>query len=167
MIKYKSDVFGLKTLLIWHGSAVFRALLPATCSTCFMFLLKRYMNGSFWEDPENILEAREFKVVQEPYTITVFIAFFSFLLASRLNYSYQRVRYVSYSVFRCRSSLQDDGCGEGEGSINSTWSHLLLVLGRITCLVCMLHMLLRGRRPSLQVVLGSVYQCPHNAQVRR
>jgi hypothetical protein len=113
MIKYKSDVFGLKTLLIWHGSAVYRALLPATCSTIFMFILKRYMNGS-WEDAEEILDARELKVVQEPYTITVFIAFFSFLLAFRLNYSYQRVR--CFCIICLDIGVQDDGCQEGEGS---------------------------------------------------
>jgi hypothetical protein len=33
--------------------------------------------------------------VQHPYVMTVFIAFFSFLLAFRLNYSYQRVRTYS------------------------------------------------------------------------
>ena len=85
MITYSSDLFGLKQLQIWHGSAVFRAIFPAMFSTGMLPLLDR-----LWTEKDD--------TVQHPYALTVFIAFFSFLLAFRLNYSYQRVRTHSCSV---------------------------------------------------------------------
>ena len=85
MITYSSDFFGLKQLQIWHGSAVLRAIFPAMFSTGMLTLLDR-----LWAENDD--------TVQHPYALTVFIAFFSFLLAFRLNYSYQRVRTFSYSA---------------------------------------------------------------------
>ena len=85
MITYKSDVFGLKTLFIWHGSAVFRAVVPAGVSTCIMIPIR------YWYEVK-ITAVENRRLIEHPYVITVFIAFFSFLLAFRLNYSYQRVR---------------------------------------------------------------------------
>jgi len=88
MIIYSSDLFGLKQLTIWHGSAVFRAIVPAMFSTGMLFAY-----GRLW--PENDDDAAD---VLHPYVMTVFITSFSFLLAFRLNYSYQRVRTHSCSV---------------------------------------------------------------------
>jgi hypothetical protein len=92
MIIYSSDLFGLKQLQIWHGSAVFRAIFPAMFSTGMLFAYARlWAENDDDDDPDD---------VTHPYALSVFIVFFSFLLAFRLNYSYQRVRTYSCSVER-------------------------------------------------------------------
>jgi hypothetical protein len=87
MIIYSSDLFGLKQLTIWHGSAVFRAIVPAMFSTGMLFAY-----GRLWTENDDAAD------VLHPYVMTVFITSFSFLLAFRLNYSYQRVRTYSCYV---------------------------------------------------------------------
>lgn len=101
MITYRSDGFGVKTLFVWHGSAVFRAFLPASFSTGLLVLNQRFLSGYF-EDRSTITH---------PYAISVFIAILGFLLVFRLNYSYHRVRtcqsdqYLSMLLLKLLSNL--------------------------------------------------------------
>jgi TolA-binding protein len=105
MIKYESDMFGLRQLGIWHGSAVFRAILPAAFSSA---VLVAYSYGQQQHNNNNndSMENNN-KIVEQPYTITVFIAFFSFLLAFRLNYSYQRYWEACTQIYAMQSQWVD------------------------------------------------------------
>jgi hypothetical protein len=81
MIKYKTGLFGLKSLFVWNGSAVFRAFLPASLSNGVL-LLYYFIYGE---------EAKSHtKFVDNTYTIAAYISIVGFLLVFRLNYSYQR-----------------------------------------------------------------------------
>ena len=97
MIRYKSDLFGLRTLLFWNGSAAFRAFLPALFSTGLL-LVYEYALGD---------EYGGRNVIVHPYVITVFITFFSFLLTIRLNYSYQRYWEAATQVHQMSSKWMD------------------------------------------------------------
>jgi hypothetical protein len=97
MIRYKSDLFGLRTLYVWHGSASFRAFLPALCSTGLLLVYNYFLGEEFEGEVE----------VKHPYVITVFIAFFSFLLTIRLNYSYQRYWEAATQVHQMSSKWLD------------------------------------------------------------
>ena len=81
MITYRSDGFGLKTLFVWNGSAVFRAIIPATFSTGFLVLYD-HIFGDRLENRATIVH---------PYALAVFVVILGFLLVFRLNYSYHRV----------------------------------------------------------------------------
>jgi hypothetical protein len=79
MIVYESYFAGLATLRRVHGSAAYRMVLPAAVSTALLCVYHYFLlrNGN-----EN--------VVQHPYAIGAFVAFFSFLLTFRLNFAYER-----------------------------------------------------------------------------
>ena len=79
MIRYKSDLFGLRTLFMWSGSAASRALIPALVSTLMAFFYWEYWNRDELE-----------LLIQDSYAIAVMIGFFGFLLTTRLNFAYQR-----------------------------------------------------------------------------
>jgi hypothetical protein len=96
MIQYESDLFGLHTLYVWHGSAVFRAFLPALFSTGLL-LVYHYLWG------DDLVGA----AMQSPYVITVFVAFFAFMLTFRLNYSYQRYWEAATHVHQMSSKWLD------------------------------------------------------------
>jgi len=95
MIRYKSDLFGLRTLLLWDGSAAFRAIVPALVSTGLVLIYNFY-----WKQDIQ-------RVVENTYTITVLLAFFSFLLTTRLNYSYERWWEATSMCHRLTSKLTD------------------------------------------------------------
>jgi predicted membrane chloride channel (bestrophin family) len=97
MITYPSDVFGLKTLFVWHGSAVFGAFLPASFSTGMLVVYLHFLRDYF----------EETNVITHPYAIQVFIVILGFLLVFRLNYSYHRVR-ISFDrvLHRCSNSTK-------------------------------------------------------------
>jgi len=78
MIRYRSDLFGLRTLFIWSGSAVSRALVPALVSTLVAWI--------YWEIWKEELQT----IILHTYVIAVLIGFFGFLLTTRLNFAYQR-----------------------------------------------------------------------------
>lgn len=63
---------------MWNGSAAFRAVIPALVSTGLVVVYNFY-----WQDLMK-------DMVEDTYTITVMIAFFGFLLTTRLNFSYTR-----------------------------------------------------------------------------
>ena len=96
MITYKTSNFGFNLILRVHGSAVWKAFLPALFSTG---VLPLYLYLAGWEVEKNTIY-NDNKFMDHPYVIGAFIAFFSFLLSFRLNYAYQRV-----SFNRCRPWL--------------------------------------------------------------
>ena len=76
MIEYKSDLFGLKTLLVWNGSPLYRASFPAVLSTGIL-LIYNYT----W------IENRVDDTVEEigsPNVVSLFIGLFAFLLVRRI-----------------------------------------------------------------------------------
>lgn len=94
MIRYKSDLFGLRTLTIWNGSAALRAILPATLSTGVCWVYSEYANV--------VVDS-----VENSYTIGVLVTFFGFLLTTRLNYSYGRWWEAATMIHRMTSKCAD------------------------------------------------------------
>ena len=99
MIVCESGLFGIADLRRVHGSAVYKTLVPALTSTGF-FLLFHYTWYRHNYDIDN-------RLVRHPYTIGVFVAFFSFLLTFRLNYGYQRYWEGATAVHQMTSKWLD------------------------------------------------------------
>ncbi|CAJ1916362.1 unnamed protein product [Cylindrotheca closterium] len=97
MITYKSDGFGLTTLFVWHGSAVFRAIIPASISTGMLVLYDYTLDER--------LENRATFV--HPYSLAVFVVIIGFLLVFRLNYSYHRHWEAASQLHVMTSKLLD------------------------------------------------------------
>ena len=97
MIKYNSDVFGIQALFVWHGSAVFRGLLPASISTCLLVLCYNYLS--------EIVTDEEF--IMHPYVISVYILVLGYMLVFRLNYSYQRYWEAASQIHHMTSKWLD------------------------------------------------------------
>lgn len=100
MIIYQSDTLlgSLHDLSRIHGSAAYKAILPATFSTgmllCYYFIAT--MAGL-----DDLL------VIYHPYSIGAFVAFFSFLLTFRLNFSYGRYWEGASAVHLMQSKWLD------------------------------------------------------------
>ena len=103
MIAYKDSLFGFHLIFRVHGSAVWKASLPALLST---FILLVYELLSEFGIENNYLN----RITEHVYTITAYVSFFSFLLTFRLNFAYQRVSTlpstVQYLILWC-SLLMD------------------------------------------------------------
>jgi predicted membrane chloride channel (bestrophin family) len=95
MIRYKTDLFGLRTLCMWNGSAAFRAVTPALVSTGLLV--------AYWQYWKTELE----RVVENTATISVLMGFFGFLLTTRLNFAYLRWWEAATMSHRMTSKLTD------------------------------------------------------------
>ena len=84
LVTYKNSLFGFHLIFRVHGSAVWKASLPAVFST---LILLAYVEIWGKDIEENYLT----RVTENVYTIGAFISFFSFLLTFRLNFAYARV----------------------------------------------------------------------------
>jgi hypothetical protein len=84
MITYQSHTFGIHLLTRAHGSAVYRAVIPSLFSTSIL-LIGVYV----FENPidENDVDP----LINNPYAIDVFVAFFTFLITFRAKFAYGRV----------------------------------------------------------------------------
>ena len=78
MIKYSKGIFGLNLLLRVHGSAIYRAVLPASLSS-IAFILIHYV----WNQDSR-------SELLHPYAAGVLIGGITFLLVFRVTQSYGR-----------------------------------------------------------------------------
>lgn len=91
MIKYTKGIFGLNLLGRVHGSAIYRAVLPAIlASVAYIFI------HHFWEQDRQ-------SVLLHPYAAGVLIGGITFLLVFRVTQSYQRYcKFISISFGRTK-----------------------------------------------------------------
>lgn len=80
MIEYYKDVFGTRQLLRVHGSAAYKAVLPALFSAIVYTLW--YAFGS---------RKRQDEATDHPYAYTALVTSVTFIIVFRANYGYQRV----------------------------------------------------------------------------
>lgn len=83
MIIYSKNYMGLRTITRVHGSAVYKAVIPALCSTMIL-LFTVFIRGFDIADNDII------RVTKDPYVITVLVSFFTFLITFRANFAYGR-----------------------------------------------------------------------------
>jgi hypothetical protein len=93
MIVYDSDALGLGILLRVHGSAVYKALLPALFSTFLLAAIESLVPwcALYFDSPGCT-------PLSHPYVIGVLISFVGFLLTFRLSYSYSRYTDGAHSI---------------------------------------------------------------------
>jgi hypothetical protein len=90
MIVYPNDHFGIHSLLRVHGSAVYKCFIPAVGSTVILLWI---VLGFRHETAQDLGSTNDHdRATTNPTVIGVFVAFYSLLVAFRLNFSYGRVR---------------------------------------------------------------------------
>mmetsp|Transcript_6996 Transcript_6996/g.17108 ORF Transcript_6996/g.17108 Transcript_6996/m.17108 type:complete len:670 (+) Transcript_6996:113-2122(+) len=95
MIKYSKGIFGLNLLTRVHGSAIYRAIIPAITAS-FVF----YGIHAGWEkDPKSEL--------LHPYAAGVLIGGITFLLVFRVTQSYGRYWQATGAVYKMQSKWMD------------------------------------------------------------
>lgn len=82
MIIYHQELFGVHLLPRAHGSAVYRAILPSAISTSLLLI------GFYTVD---LTPGEGGGIIENPYAVGVFIAFFTYVVTFRANFSYGRV----------------------------------------------------------------------------
>lgn len=97
MIVYENGFLGLGSLSRIHGSSVYKVIIPALVSTLlligyhyFPFVLNSYNNNNDDSTDNNNNNDNNIQIIENPYTIGVLIAFYTFLLTFRLNFAYGR-----------------------------------------------------------------------------
>lgn len=81
MIIYEQGLFGVFNLFRVHGSAAYKVFIPCLISTLLVIVMDKL-------DPSTDFD--EQPTIEHPYGVGAFVAFFSFMLTFRLNFSYQR-----------------------------------------------------------------------------
>jgi len=81
MITYERSAYGWRLLFQFHGSAVYRSILPSLVSVALYFLYKEYNIEGKGVGEEDILH---------PYAVGVLVASSTFLIIFKLNQSYGR-----------------------------------------------------------------------------
>lgn len=102
MIPYDSSLLGFGLILRVHGSALWKAFIPACFSTLLVIL---YVYTTGFDIHET--SYKNTGAFVHPYVITAYITFFSFLLTFRLNYAYQRYWEGATAVFQMLSKFLD------------------------------------------------------------
>lgn len=87
MITYRRELFGLRTLGRFHGSAVAKAQVPALFSTLILILAVYFLDVGVGENDT-------VRIIIHPYVINVLVVFVTFILTFRANFAYARVRLV-------------------------------------------------------------------------
>ncbi|CAB9506660.1 Bestrophin, RFP-TM, chloride channel [Seminavis robusta] len=87
MIVYENSLFGFSLIFRVHGSALWKACVPALCSTAGILIYHALFID--WDVLQRG-QGRHTGPFDHPYPITCYVAFFSFLLTFRLNFAYQR-----------------------------------------------------------------------------
>jgi hypothetical protein len=88
MITYQLHIFGFRLLTRAHGSAAYRAIIPSLFSTSIL-LIGVYGFGNPID--ENDVDP----IINDPYSIGVFVAFFTFLISFEAKFAYGRVSLTS------------------------------------------------------------------------
>jgi hypothetical protein len=107
MIVYHHELFGFHLLPRAHGSAVYRAMLPSSISTCVL-LIGAYGSG---------VPPGQSSIISNPYAVGAFVAFFTYLVTFRANFAYKRVS---------ESNLNEASI------IQQLYSHLLILFYRFS-----------------------------------
>ena len=74
---------GIGLIFRAHGSAVFKALIPAAVSTLILFIVQRV-------EAFGIASNEKEMVIGHPYAVGALLAAFSFLIVFRANFAYAR-----------------------------------------------------------------------------
>lgn len=85
MIEYRREMFGIRSLARFHGSAVAKAQVPALFSTFILVL-------AVWFLDVRVAENDTVRIIQHPYVIQILVVFVTFILTFRANFAYGRVR---------------------------------------------------------------------------
>jgi hypothetical protein len=91
MIEYRRELFGLRSLWRFHGSAVAKAQVPAIFSTIILIIAIYGFNV-------DIQENDTIRIIQHPYVIQALVVFVTFMITFRANFAYARVRYDMYDL---------------------------------------------------------------------
>lgn len=100
MITYEDSLFGFRLIFRVHGSAVWKASLPALFSTLMLLLYIKISGGTIEDNHLN-------RVTENVYTIGAYIAFFGTLLTFRLNFAYSRYWEGATAVHQMHSKWLD------------------------------------------------------------
>lgn len=101
MIVYESGLLGLRNLFRVHGSAIYKAIPPTIFSTSLLLVYH-----ALHIDSENINQNSK-HLIRHPYAVGALIAFFSFLLTFRLNFSYARYWESATAIHQMLSKWLD------------------------------------------------------------
>lgn len=93
MIEYRRELFGLRSLWHFHGSAVAKAQVPAIFSTIILIIAIYGFNV-------DIQENDTIRIIQHPYVIQALVVFVTFMITFRANFAYARVRYDDTRAFK-------------------------------------------------------------------
>ena len=93
MIQYFKGAFGLNLLFRFHGSAIYRAMLPGTISVAIYLSIA--MTGTYTDSTSH------------PYAVGVLVGSVSFLIIFRANQGYSRYWEACSSVFQMMSKWLD------------------------------------------------------------
>ena len=99
MIKYNSGSYGFSILFRFHGSAVFKSLLPSLISSAIYLALDHTVD---LQEEGNVL-------FLHPYPMGALISALTFLLAFRANFSYNRYWEAITAVHQMHSKWLDVG----------------------------------------------------------
>lgn len=99
MIIYRRELFGLRTLCRFRGSAVAKAQVPALFSTLILILAVYFLDVG-------VAENDTLRIIQHPYVINVLVVFVTFILTFRANFAYARVRHVITCSVACMMLLR-------------------------------------------------------------
>jgi len=110
MIKYNSGSYGFSILFRFHGSAVFKSLLPSLISSVIYLVLDNTVD---LQEEGNVL-------FLHPYPMGALISALTFLLAFRANFSYNRYWEAITAVHQMHSKWLDVGMELGAFHLQSS-----------------------------------------------
>ncbi len=99
MIVYGKSVFSVNILARIHGSAAYRATLPAALSVVLYVVIRQYIN----RDPLTPVD----RLVSHPYAIGGLISSVTFVVIFRANFGYQRYWEGANAVYQMMSKWLD------------------------------------------------------------
>lgn len=99
MIRYPEGAFGFQILFRLHGSAVFKAVMPALLSSAIYLVL---FHASDLEEEGN-------EIMDHPYPMGALVGAFTFLLSFRANFAYNRYWEAFTAVHQMHSKWLDVG----------------------------------------------------------
>ena len=97
MIKYNSGSYGFSILFRFHGSAVYKSLLPSLISSVIYIIL--YYTVDLQEEGNELF--------LHPYPMGALISALTFLLAFRANFAYNRYWEAITAVHQMHSKVRE------------------------------------------------------------
>uniref|UniRef100_A0A7S4K9I6 Uncharacterized protein n=1 Tax=Odontella aurita TaxID=265563 RepID=A0A7S4K9I6_9STRA len=102
MIVYDTSLWGFRILLRGHGSALYKAFLPATVSTAILL-------GIYFGNSVDFEDRSEYKLFDHPYALGVFVVAYTFTLTFKLSFSYNRYWEACTAIHQMHSKWLDVG----------------------------------------------------------